>query len=129
MCESLNKLTSILGMPYVLPEYIDKRSPKVTFDAFIFAEGKDQLLEVTGNKVVFDLVLHRRIRFDDSPTFIGYGEWVISEPTTGCRVSYGSTRQDALDALAERVAYCGGEANFRKQLENAINNTLESNHG
>jgi len=125
---NFNNITSILGMAYVLPEYIVKRGPKVTFDAFVFAGGKDHSFTVTGNKVVFDLVMHRRIRFEDSLSLSRYGEWVISEPITGCRVSYGRTRQDALDALAERVAYCGGEAKFRKQLDNAINNTLAANY-
>lgn len=106
-----SNVTSLLGFPYVLPHYPDKRGPTVTFMALIAAEEGKARVEVTGTRVVFDLVLHRQI-VGDSAFARRHAAWAISEPTTGCRVSTGGTRQEALDALAERVAFLGGEAAF-----------------
>lgn len=113
-----NNVTSLLGHPYVLPNYLDKRGPAVTFIALIAAEAGAARVEVTGTRVVFGLVLHRQV-LGDRP-FARRHTWVISEPTTGCRVSTGGTRQEALDALAERVAFLGGEAAFEQAMAHGI---------
>lgn len=113
-----SNVTSLLGFPYVLPNYPDKRGPAVTFMALIAAASGAARVEVTGTRVVFGLVLHRQI-MGDSP-FARRHAWVISEPTTGCRVSTGGTRQEALDALAERVAFLGGEAAFEQAMAHGI---------
>lgn len=114
-----SNVTSLLGFPYVLPNYPDKRGPAVTFMALIAADEGAARVEVTGTRVVFDLVLHRQI-MGDSPFARRHASWVISEPTTGCRVSTGGTRQEALDALAERVAFLGGEAAFEQAMAYGI---------
>lgn len=109
------KVTSILGMPYVLPHYADKRDPAVTF----VAQLTPARVEVTGSRVAFGLVLHRQIAHECA--FIRrHAAWVISEPTTRCRVATGSTRQEALEALAEHVAYFGGESAFVQAIERGI---------
>lgn len=112
-------VTSILGMPFVLPHYPDKRGPAITFMAQLTVDAEAASVEVTGSRVAFGLILHRQIARESA--FISrQAAWVISEPTTGCRVATGSTRQEALDALAECVAYFGGEASFTQAMERGI---------
>jgi len=114
-----SKVTSILGMPFVLPHYPDKRGPAVTFVAQLTGNQGPASVEVTGSRVAFGLVLHRQIT-RESAFIRRHAAWVISEPTTGCLVATGSTRQEALDALAEHVAYFGGEAAFVQAMERGI---------
>lgn len=111
-------VTSILGMPFVLPHYPDKRGPSVSFMAKLTTKGGISV-EVTGTRVVLGLILHRQIASDS--TFIRrHAAWVISEPETGCLVATGSTRQEALNALAERVAHLGGEIAFMQAMKRGI---------
>lgn len=117
-----SKVTSILGMPFVLPHYPDKRSPTVTFMAQLTVGDGTTSVEVSGSRVAFGLVLHRQIA-RESAFVRRHAAWVISEPTTGCRVATGSTRQEALDALAEHVAYFGGEAAFVQAMDRGIQMT------
>lgn len=115
-------VTSILGMPFVLPHYPDKRGPAVTFMARVKAAGGASV-EVIGTRVAFGLILHRQIASKNA--FIRrHAAWVISEPKTGCQVATGSTRQEALDMLAELVAYHGSEAAFVQAMEHGIQLTL-----
>lgn len=120
-----SKVTSILGMPFVLPHYPDRRGPAVTFMAQLTVKEGSSSVEVTGSRVAFGLLLHRQIA-RESAFVRRHAAWIISEPTTGCRVAMGSTRQDALDALAERVAYFGGEAAFVQVMERGIQMTMNS---
>ncbi len=114
-----SNVTSLLGFPYVLPHYPDKRGPAATFRALIDQGGGPVLVDVTGTRVVFGLILHRQVL--GHGTFVRrHAAWVISEPTTGRRVATGCSRQDALDALAERVAFLGGEVAFLVALEHGI---------
>jgi hypothetical protein len=112
------QVISILGARFVLPHYRDHRGPPATFRAMLIDDGS---ILVSGTGTVFGLVLHRSV---ESPVTVSQiyrrATWTISEPTTGCRVATGWTRQQALDALAERVAYLGGEDAFRVQLDIAI---------
>lgn len=114
-----SNVTSLLGFPYVLPHYPDKRGPAVTFMALIAVQDGTARVEVTGTRVVFGLVLHRQIE-GDGAFFRRHAAWVISEPISGCRVATGGTRQEALDALAERVAFLGGEAAFEQAMKHGI---------
>lgn len=118
---------SMLGMPYVLPSYPDKRGPIVTFNAALSQQAGDkcEVAEVTGTKVQFGLVLHRPVGMSQDQRPRQSVAWIISEPTTGLRVVWGCTRQDALDVLAERVAFYGGEPAFLKALEQGIQNAQE----
>lgn len=119
----MGQVTSILGNPYKLPHYPDKRGSKEIFQAVVFRAGCDdcEVINVAGTGVVFGLVLHRQITQAQTPP--GWAVWAISEPTTGCRVVSGRTRQDALDTLAERVAFLGGEDAFRRAIAAGISAT------
>jgi hypothetical protein len=118
-------VVSLLRKPYALPHYVDKRGRSVTFFARAFLDDPNEweLVEVSGTAVVFDLVLHKQIDMGQ-PRGIQSEAWAISEPATGCLIVSGQTRQSALDALAMRVAYFGGEDHFRQALENSVRQTL-----
>lgn len=96
-------------------ELRDNRGAGVAFQASIRGES---VVEVRGTRTVFGLVLHRIII--PAGAKLGWRKWTISEPVTGCAIASGCTRQDALDDLALRVAYFGGEAAFRTMLETAV---------
>lgn len=112
------------GVPYVLPRYPDKRGTSVSIKVKLKNIGSvsEDVVLITGYKVVFDLVLHRTAVLSGVTTLRTYAQWTISEPLTGCRVVSGSTRQHAMDALAELVAFYGGEAVFNDRLSTAVEN-------
>lgn len=126
----MSQVTSILGMPYNLPLYSDKRKPKATFRAAVFHGGSEdndrEFIEITGTRVAFGLVLHRQVPAAQDRAIARPVIWAISEPATGCRIVSGWTRQVALDTLAERVAFLGGEEAFRQAVEAGIRNVLAS---
>lgn len=109
-------VSSLKGGPYVLPFFKDRRSPRLRIDAALNAGGR---VSVEGYGAPFGLVLHRSLG-DRSKG------WSISEPRTGCRIARGHTRQGALDALAQRVAFEGGEIAFNVALESAISVALNT---
>lgn len=109
-----SNVVSLLGFPITeVPEFLDKRGPSITFQACL-RDGEGCVIEVRGTKTIFGLVLHR------SPNGVGWVRWVISEPSTGGAVAWGHTRQGALDDLALRVAYFGGEAAFQQLVDDAV---------
>lgn len=115
-----NKVSSLLGMPYVLPVYLDRRGAFTTFRVTLVTKEDGSIVEgtdVTGTKVAFGLVLHRRADLVNAGRALSSSAWVISEPTTGCRVAFGHSRQDALDSLAGLVAFRGGEDAFSNALD------------
>jgi hypothetical protein len=110
---------SITGKPYVLPSLKDRRTASVRFDIALAAGGRRATVGFTA---AFGLVLHRSPAAEcasgrRSPLA---DVWTISEPRTGCRIIGGRTRQQALDALAERVAYEGGPALFELAVQAAV---------
>lgn len=113
-------VASILGFPITeVLDLPDRRGPTVTFRPHL--RSKHGLVtQVYGTQTVFGLVLHRIII--PSGAKPGWLKWTISEPVTGCAIARGGTRQDALDNLALRVAYYGGEVAFQDRLEIAISN-------
>lgn len=115
MCN--NKVVSILGHPYVMPEYRDRRGRLRQFNAHIFGEKTG--IEVRGTEVEFGLVLHRSL-VPRNDACRRVPNWTISEPQSGRRVVNGFTRQDALDALAALVAFYGGAQEFTQALESSI---------
>ena len=115
-----NKVISLLGMPYVLPVYLDRRGAVTTFRVTLVTKQDGSIVEgtdVVGTKVAFGLVLHRRVDLANVGHALSSSAWIISEPTTGCRVVFGRTRQDALDSLAGLVAFRGGEDAFSDALD------------
>lgn len=91
------------GRAFEPPVYRDIRGPRASFNA----STKQGLIEVQGTDAALGLVLHRTI--EENPTH-RWGRWVVSDPVSGFRVSAGKTRQGALDDLALKVGYLGGEA-------------------
>lgn len=89
-----------------LLEYRDRRGASVSFKANT-CKG---WIEVSGTATVLGLVLHRSIDGDKAPS---WACWNVSDPVSGLRASSGHTRQAALDDLALRVAYVGGEPEFK----------------
>lgn len=112
---------SLLGFPIMgVPEY-RANGKKMTFRALV-ASGFH--IDVCGMRTAFGLVIHRIVRRDGMRP--GWHKWTISEPTTGRAVAWGCTKQDALEDLALRVAFWGGEAAFEKRLKDAILNDFRS---
>lgn len=109
-------VSSLKGGPYVLPFFKDRRSPRLRIDAALNVGGR---VSVEGFEAPLGLVLHRSLG-DRSKG------WSISEPRTGSRVARGHTRQGALDALAQRVAFEGGEIAFKAAIESAISMALST---
>ncbi|NNM65030.1 MAG: hypothetical protein HKL99_10530 [Burkholderiales bacterium] len=115
----MGDVVSIRGSAYVEPRFKYRRGRRVEFEACL-ATGRRR--KVIGTEAPFGLVLHRTLVPDAASTeWFGLAKtWTISEPQTGCRVAEGVTRQAALDALAARVAYSGGEAAFTYALAQAL---------
>lgn len=109
-----NNVVSILGYAITeVPEYADKCRAKITFTPAVMAGHRKQ--PVIGTKTVFGLVLHRHLRNG----YQGICRWIISDPGTGRAIAWGRTRKDALEDLALRVAFHGGEDEFDRRLQNA----------
>jgi hypothetical protein len=117
-------VVSLLGFPIAeVPEFPDKGGAKVAFRANM-RDTNEQPTEVSGTRTVFGLVLHRYLAPPGGqPTWC---RWTISEPTTGGAVAWGRTRRDALDDLALRVAFYGGEKAFQEVLQRAIAQHMEA---
>ncbi len=115
----MGNVYSITGKPYVLPSLKDRRTASVRFEIALATGGRRATVGFTA---AFGLVLHR------SPAAEAASRrrstlaevWTISEPRTGCRIVGGRTRQQALDALAERVAYEGGPEIFETAVQAAV---------
>lgn len=112
-----NNVFSLYGARITeVPEYRDKRGPRVFFAAQMRDMSEPVMLQ--GNETVFGLVMHRLyLRPTDPPVWI---KWVISEPTTGASVASGNTRRCALEDLAWKVAFYGGETAFKRMLTDAV---------
>lgn len=110
----MGTVSSLRGGNYVLPSYKDRRSRGRAFDA-VLNDGRR--VRLNGAGAPFGLVLHRTLGEGDKG-------WSISEPRTGYRLARGDTRQKALDALAQMVAFEGGEIAFQTALERAISTAL-----
>ena len=112
----MGSVYSLRGGGYVLPSYKDRGGHGVRFEATLKAGTR---VPVSGFEAPLGLVLHRAL---------GYSArgWTISEPSSGCRVAAGRTRQEALDALAQLVAYEGGEVPFRASLKSAVSVLLQA---
>lgn len=116
----MGTVTSILGRPYHPPCYHDRRGRLVTVTLSLVDEtGRHESAVVTGQQTVLGLVLHRPCCLYGDKVEPKRG-WSISEPTTGRLVARGRTRQDAVDAVAALVAFCGGEEAFRSVLDESI---------
>lgn len=112
----MGSVSSLRGGRYVLPAFKDRRGPSLRFDAALKDGAR---VSVEGYGAPLGLVLHRSLG-DRAKG------WTISEPRTGSRVVGGHTRQGALDALAQRVAFEGGEIAFEAALKIAISVSLEA---
>lgn len=112
----MGTVSSLRGCGYVLPSYKDRRTRGRAFDA---ALNDGRRVPLNGTEAPFGLVLHRTLGE-------GVKGWTISEPRTGYRVAGGDTRQMALDALAQLVAFEGGDAAFRSVLERAVTAILDT---
>lgn len=108
----MGTVTSILGCAYILPVFRDRRA--ATQFRAARADGRRPI--VFGFRAPLDLVLHRTLDLHmlTSPFLRRVRAWTISERQTGCAVAYGATRQQALDSLAEYIAYAGGEDAFQE---------------
>lgn len=112
----MGTVTSIRKTPYNLPVYTDCRGEKVSIRVLIDeSEEENKWKTVTGEKTVHGLILHRSIGGNQTNQ-----KWALTEPGTGRRVVTGHTRQDALDGIAELVAYYGGAEEFRKVMKLAV---------
>ena len=115
----MGNVYSITGKAYVLPSLQDRRTASVGFDIALTSGARRATVGFTAP---FGLVLHRAAADESTsrrPSPLA-DVWSISEPRTGCRVAGGGTRQQALDALAERVAYEGGPEAFESALQAAV---------
>lgn len=107
-----SNVVSLLGFPITnIPEFPDKRGQSITFQACMRDGG---VIEVRGTRTIFGLVLHRSLNSG------GWERWAVSEPHTGKSMACGHTRQGALDDIALRVAYYGGEAAFKQLADYAV---------
>lgn len=114
---------SLLGFPIVgVPEYRAVNGKKMTFQALVASDDGGFHIDVCGTRTAFGLVIHRIVTRDGLRP--GWLKWTISEPTTGRAVAWGCTKQDALEDLALRVAFWGGEEAFEKRLQDAILNNF-----
>lgn len=77
--------------------------------------------DVPGTRTVLGLILHRMPY--GGP---GLHRWHISEPRTGHWLACGHSRQAALDDLALKVAFHGGEEVFLQGIEAAVFALLSS---
>jgi len=117
-----SNVVSILGGAYERPFFKDKRrSTLVEFKAQM-NDGSVRL--TSGSPAPLGLVLHRSHVSGAWDRAASPGaamrRWTVSEPQSGGAVAHGPTRQAALDALAERVAYLGGVEAFRRELAAAM---------
>lgn len=83
----------------------------------VFCSAVDQS-EIVGTRTVLGLVIHPHLVAPGQA--LGWIKWSISDPKSGLAAAHGNTRQGALDDLALKVAYVGGEAAFISMLDGLV---------
>lgn len=96
---SSNVISLYTGAPLgEVPEYRYRRGRQVAFRTTLMTDGS--VVDVLGGETVFGFVLHHKIglKEKDYRRHTVWDKWSISEPNTGARITYGASRNDALDS-------------------------------
>lgn len=117
---TMGTVTSILNVPYILPRFQDRRGKKVVLSVPIRNRtGAKCIVDLEGQETVLGLILHRTPN-GEQRSISSLRKWTISEPVTGLRITFGRTRQDAIDGIAQLVAFYGGEQEFKEILAHSV---------